>query len=470
MRQTEQQQAPSPISCPVCVLVGETLPGLGITVYAQTYRYLPLDSSERKTIASLLSPTDESLSQNPPPRLRTKQSTHAAMRQSQESRYSLNSPHHPSKRNGFKRVDVLSSLAYWNPATMFLPDAMHVIANVVKAVFDLVGDRCGMQLTPERRALEVARRPDRQYLAPRVMRVSEDGRVLKKAKTIYPLPKWVLSQASQDEVDARVAQITLDTHRLNKPFAERSLCKGTRKPIPFLSNMSRSASSWVSLGGPLGMFALKGLLEDGVSGAISELFAFISDVRAKSIQRDSLPQLEQNLCQAVARLHKHFPLYFFTISAHLLLHLPEIIRRSGPLHCSWMFRIEQFQGQLVLLTHSKKNPEVSSGCMQLMNLTNIRWECTALTGCEKHWNCFGGAAAVTHSCRITCSQHQRPQRSPAKLSRWQFLMKIGRKLLKLGVKRTTKFASCTWPLQAEMTKSRAGKIGRATTWLMTLIS
>jgi len=37
------------------------------------------------------------------------------------------------------------------------------------------------------------------------------------------------------------------------------------------------------------------------------------------------------------------PCYYFTINCHFLLHLPEIVRRVGPLQTVWMFASERFQ-------------------------------------------------------------------------------------------------------------------------------
>ena len=54
-----------------------------------------------------------------------------------------------------------------------------------------------------------------------------------------------------------------------------------------------------------------------------------------------LEQLQRDIAKTLARLEMHFPLIYFDISLHLLIHLVDQIRVIGPMYLHEMFPFER---------------------------------------------------------------------------------------------------------------------------------
>lgn len=69
--------------------------------------------------------------------------------------------------------------------------------------------------------------------------------------------------------------------------------------------------------------------------------------------------LAKEIKETLWRLELVLPLFFFTISLHLLLHLSEEIADVGPIHAFWMFGVERLFYLLHRSMHSRKVPQVT---------------------------------------------------------------------------------------------------------------
>lgn len=77
------------------------------------------------------------------------------------------------------------------------------------------------------------------------------------------------------------------------------------------------------------------------------------------ISYQQLQELEGELKETLAEFEAFFPFYAMTINTHMLLHLPEQIRRTGPVCHSWMYGTERHMGRLVDSVRSFKVVEES---------------------------------------------------------------------------------------------------------------
>jgi hypothetical protein len=153
------------------------------------------------------------------PSLRTKHSIQKAANKSIQTAILVTANEHPSRRTGVKGIDPFTAtLPYWDAAKMFLPDGMHVLSNVSKQVFQLLGNRSSMQFTPERRQFEINRRSNWGHLKPRKIAISARGARLRVPRIEYPAPKFHLTKVQQAEVDRRVSSLPMPRGRIAKPF------------------------------------------------------------------------------------------------------------------------------------------------------------------------------------------------------------------------------------------------------------
>ena len=75
----------------------------------------------------------------------------------------------------------------------------------------------------------------------------------------------------------------------------------------------------------LRLVALRGLLPENVRLAIVKLCAFLNAIYQKVIDPEILPRLQNDLVQCLVSFELVFPLSFFNIMTHVLVHLVDEI-------------------------------------------------------------------------------------------------------------------------------------------------
>lgn len=86
---------------------------------------------------------------------------------------------------------------------------------------------------------------------------------------------------------------------------------------------------------------VRGYLPDHVWPPLAELSHFFRTLCAKEICKDMMNKLSEKVPELLCKLEIIFPLGFFTLMAHLILHLSYEAVMGGPLQFRWQFSIER---------------------------------------------------------------------------------------------------------------------------------
>jgi len=76
-------------------------------------------------------------------------------------------------------------------------------------------------------------------------------------------------------------------------------------------------------------------------GLISDLSSFFEGLCSKALHPNMLDELQLKVVVILCRMEKVFLPSFFTIMVHLLVHLVEEAKLSGPVQYRWMYPIER---------------------------------------------------------------------------------------------------------------------------------
>ena len=105
--------------------------------------------------------------------------------------------------------------------------------------------------------------------------------------------------------------------------------------------------------------ALRGLLPENVRVPIVKLCSFLNAISQKVINPLTLGTLQKDVIQCLVSFELVFPLSFFNIMTHLIVHLVEEIQVLGPVFLHNMFPFERFMGVLKKYVHNRARPEGS---------------------------------------------------------------------------------------------------------------
>uniref|UniRef100_A0A803MX60 Transposase n=1 Tax=Chenopodium quinoa TaxID=63459 RepID=A0A803MX60_CHEQI len=92
--------------------------------------------------------------------------------------------------------------------------------------------------------------------------------------------------------------------------------------------------------------ALRGLLPKDVVAVLSDLCGYFRDICSKNIRVSDLNQHEAQIPIIMCHLEMIFPPSFFTVMAHLVIHLATQTKLAGPVMFRWMYFIEMYLGLL----------------------------------------------------------------------------------------------------------------------------
>lgn len=118
-------------------------------------------------------------------------------------------------------------------------------------------------------------------------------------------------------------------------------------------------TDWVTLFGPLIMFAIEGLLGAEEELAFGMLMEALNRLWAKSFKRSELGKLQKLVHGALTHISILFPLYQYDIIAHLLHHIVDGIAEYGPPWAVAMWAFERLWGRLIHGNQSKSYPATS---------------------------------------------------------------------------------------------------------------
>jgi hypothetical protein len=80
---------------------------------------------------------------------------------------------------------------------------------------------------------------------------------------------------------------------------------------------------------------------------------------SKVVYKSWEAELMEDAVIALCMLEKEFPLSFFNIMTHLMLHLVEELFLCGPVHTRWMYPMERYMKNLKDYVRTKARPEGS---------------------------------------------------------------------------------------------------------------
>ena len=72
-----------------------------------------------------------------------------------------------------------------------------------------------------------------------------------------------------------------------------------------------------------------------------DIGSFFRDLSARTLTVDVIRQLDENIPILMCNLEKIFPLSFFDVMEHLVVHLPYEALLRGPVHNGWMYPYER---------------------------------------------------------------------------------------------------------------------------------
>ena len=75
--------------------------------------------------------------------------------------------------------------------------------------------------------------------------------------------------------------------------------------------------------------------------AITDLGKIFKSLCSKTLERDVLLRLKDEIPVIMCKLENIFPLAFFDNMMHLAVHLPEEAMLRGPVNYGWMYPIER---------------------------------------------------------------------------------------------------------------------------------
>ncbi|XP_050908133.1 uncharacterized protein LOC127121730 [Lathyrus oleraceus] len=105
--------------------------------------------------------------------------------------------------------------------------------------------------------------------------------------------------------------------------------------------------------------AIHGILPKNVRVTITRLCLFFNAICSKVLDFKKLDDLEEETAIILCQLEIYFPLSFFDIMVHLLVHLVSEIRFYGLIYLRWMYPIEQYMKILKGCTKNHHRPEAS---------------------------------------------------------------------------------------------------------------
>lgn len=105
--------------------------------------------------------------------------------------------------------------------------------------------------------------------------------------------------------------------------------------------------------------ALRGLLSKVVSAVLFDLCGYFRDICSKTLDVEELKRHEAHIPIIMCHLEMIFPPSFFTIMAHLVLHLATQARIAGLVIYRWMYYIKRYLGSLKSHVRNKAHPDAS---------------------------------------------------------------------------------------------------------------
>ncbi|XP_004292005.1 PREDICTED: uncharacterized protein LOC101313768 [Fragaria vesca subsp. vesca] len=100
-------------------------------------------------------------------------------------------------------------------------------------------------------------------------------------------------------------------------------------------------------------------LHSDVVEVLVVLSRFFQKLCTRELKKSYVLRMKEEIVYILCKIERIFPPAFFDIMIHLMIHLPEQVLLSGPIHDTWMFPIERQLGGYKKYVRNRSNPEGS---------------------------------------------------------------------------------------------------------------
>ncbi|CAM8902973.1 unnamed protein product [Rhodiola kirilowii] len=98
----------------------------------------------------------------------------------------------------------------------------------------------------------------------------------------------------------------------------------------------------------------------GVVSCLISLSHWFQKLCCRELMRTDVIQMKADIVMILCNFERIFPPAFFSITVHLMVHLPDQLLLKGPVHYSWMYPIEMQLGEYKRHVRNTRYPE---GCI-----------------------------------------------------------------------------------------------------------
>nr|GEW50509.1 hypothetical protein [Tanacetum cinerariifolium] len=105
--------------------------------------------------------------------------------------------------------------------------------------------------------------------------------------------------------------------------------------------------------------AIRGLMPPQVRQTITKLCLFLSMIHSKVLDHEKLEELQCDIILILCQLEMYFPPSFFDVMVHLVSHIIEEIKITGPVFLRYMYPFERYIGFLKGYVRNRYRPEGS---------------------------------------------------------------------------------------------------------------
>jgi hypothetical protein len=327
--------------CLICEFCGEYNPHLCKVVYGNTRRFLPKNHPLRKVG---LQPVNDCCFVAPEHRGRPQPRTVDRLKQCiqiLEGEEAVKDG--VTAVNGVKGRSCSEGLTYGpgHQSYFYAQDGMHAFGNVGTGVLSVLKGERGSGDKSKAAEKEAGR--FLHWSSPAVIPGDATAATKSEMKAAAQ-PRWVLPQAQQDVADDRADKLLRmppNTDKVGRIFKYLS----SRKTAHIFTFM-RS----------LAVFCLDGLGDASITGAVLELFTVMSLLTAHDVLLLEVDLLEVRLIECLCVLEGRLPLDTFVSTFHNLVHIPDMLRKFGPLRGFWMFPFERSMHELTQFLMNNRHP------------------------------------------------------------------------------------------------------------------
>lgn len=155
-------------------------------------------------------------------------------------------------------------------------------------------------------------------------------------------PPFLLDTTQMDMAESRLCSTTEDGH-MPKGWTS------TNVKHCFSNAGWLKQHEWMLLAGPLGKYALQGLLPATLETPLFAYLDLLAQLGAKEISAASVSSLQENAAIALTQMELHFPAWELDINLnrHMIIHLPEQIVSRGPPWAWSMWAYERFWTRMI---------------------------------------------------------------------------------------------------------------------------